>query len=410
MGRVRITRLFVLLALAALPAPRVEASRTSVWERNPHSSLTETKSDTASALASLAPAAAADIEAEAPPFFNLGDVVLVDTADADAEHFGLGPLTLVDRNLLRGPPPSYPETRVRGFELLPPFRTGASPLLSLWSRQACGFSCLGLASDSRYDPWGLASGPSFWDGVWSWLFGKAGWSGGTASPRTQETRQVQTEVPEISGDRFSGQPSNGAATLSFGIKGSSTQIAGVVTGVGLAVATEVAITYGEGKGIELVAKVGGRLVRRTYNSIKEAWAASREMGIANPTVIDRGGAAAARLGTKYDRASMITEAYEGNRRRAISRDVTCQYCQVKPATTADHVVSLYDADAAVGAGLLTKEEAAAAANELENLLGACVSCNSSKKSMLPGNIPGTWEPKNPSARAIELMKQLGSWR
>ncbi|MBK8597163.1 MAG: DUF2380 domain-containing protein [Holophagales bacterium] len=132
-----------------------------MWGSNPPASLKATKTDAAGLLASLAPAAAADIEAEEPPVFNLGDIVLVDTANADAENFGLGPLTLVDLNLLRGPPPSYPETRVRGFELLPPFRVGASPTLSLWRRQACGaFSC-GLVSDSPEDPWGLYSWGDF---------------------------------------------------------------------------------------------------------------------------------------------------------------------------------------------------------------------------------------------------------
>ena len=157
MGRVRITRPFVLLALAALLAPRIEASRTSVWESNPPSSFSVARTEAASALASLAPAAAADAEAAEPPLFNLGDVVLVEREIEHEERFDLGPLTLVDLNLLRGPPPSYPETRVRGFELLPPFRVGASATLSLWSRQACGFSCGEVASDSRYDPWGLCA-------------------------------------------------------------------------------------------------------------------------------------------------------------------------------------------------------------------------------------------------------------
>ena len=157
MGRVRITRLFVLLALAALLAPRAEASRTSAWGSNTHTSLSATTTPEAGLLASLAPAAPDDTDATEQPLFNLGDVVLVDTADADEERFDLGPLTLVDINLLRGPPPSYPETRVGGFELLPPFRVGASPTPSLWSRQACGFSCREVVSDSRYDPWGLTS-------------------------------------------------------------------------------------------------------------------------------------------------------------------------------------------------------------------------------------------------------------
>jgi len=156
MGRVRITRPFVLLALAALLAPRIEASRTSVWESNPPAAVLTT-TNAAGLLAPLAPAADTDVEITEAPLVDLGDVVLVERADADAEHFNLGPLTLVDLNLLRGPPPSYVETRVGGFELLPPFRVGASPTLSLWGRQTCGsFSC-GLASDSRYDPWGLCA-------------------------------------------------------------------------------------------------------------------------------------------------------------------------------------------------------------------------------------------------------------
>jgi hypothetical protein len=127
-----------------------------VWERNPPASFSVARTEAASALASLAPAADGDSELADSPRFDLGDVILADTADGDAEHFDLGPLTLVDLNLLRGLPPSYPETRVGGFELLPPFRVGASASLSLWPRQACGFSCGEVASDSRYDPWGLA--------------------------------------------------------------------------------------------------------------------------------------------------------------------------------------------------------------------------------------------------------------
>ncbi len=161
MGRVRLTRLFVLVALAALLAPRAEASRTGVWKRNPPASLTKTTTAEAGLLASLEPAAQLDTsplanaEAAEPQHYNLGVIVLVERGLEHEEHFDLGPLTLVDLNLLRGPPPSYPETRVGGFELLPPFRVGASPSLSLWPRQACGFSCREVASDSREDPWGL---------------------------------------------------------------------------------------------------------------------------------------------------------------------------------------------------------------------------------------------------------------
>ena len=158
MGRVRITRPFVLLALAVLLAPRIEASRTGVSESNRPAAVTAARIDATSALASLAPVAAADVEITEVRRLNLGDVVLVESELEHENRFGLGSLELLGPTPLRGPPPSYPETRVRGFELLPPFRIGASPSLSLWPRQACGFSCREVVSDSRYDPWGLCLG------------------------------------------------------------------------------------------------------------------------------------------------------------------------------------------------------------------------------------------------------------
>jgi len=169
MGRVRITRPFVLLALAVLLAPRMEASRTSVWESNPPAAVVLAKTDAAGLLAPLAPAGplesiVADADPVEPLRFDLGDVVLVESPRE--ESFRLGLADVVEPPALRGPPlldedPRQafelrdPENRVRGFELQPPFRIGTSPSLSLWSHQACAsFSC-GLASDSRYDPWGL---------------------------------------------------------------------------------------------------------------------------------------------------------------------------------------------------------------------------------------------------------------
>ncbi len=145
----------MLLALAALLAPRAEASRTSVWEQNPPAAFSVARTEAASALASIAPAAVADVEAEEPRRFDLGDVILVERELGHEERLDLGPLTLVDLNLLRGPLSSYPETRVRGFELLPPFRVGASASLSLWPRRACGSISCGLVSDGPEDPWGL---------------------------------------------------------------------------------------------------------------------------------------------------------------------------------------------------------------------------------------------------------------
>ncbi len=170
MGRVRLTRRFVLLALAVLLAPRIEASRTSVWERNPHAAVLTT-TNAAGLLAPLPPAGplestAPDADLTEPSRFDLGDAVLVESPRE--ESFRIALADVVEPPTLRGPPPldedprqalalCDPETRIRGFELFPPYRVGASPTLSLWSRQACGFACREVVSDSRYDPWGLES-------------------------------------------------------------------------------------------------------------------------------------------------------------------------------------------------------------------------------------------------------------
>ena len=152
----RIPRPFVLLALAALLAPRADASRTSVWESNPPSSyLTAMRADEAGLLAPLASAHDIEIAAAEPPHLDLGDVVLIGRELEHEDRFGLGSIDLLGPTPLRGPPPSYLETRVGGFELLAPFRNGASPSLSLWPRRACGSISCGVVSDSPEDPWGL---------------------------------------------------------------------------------------------------------------------------------------------------------------------------------------------------------------------------------------------------------------
>ena len=156
----RTTRPVVLLALVALLTPCAEASRTRVWESNPPAAVFA-KTDAAGQLAPLAPAArldtgaARDAEIAEPQRFDLGGLVFIESELEHEDGFGLGPLELLGPTPLRGPPPSYPETRVGGFELLPPFRVGPSASLSLWSRQACGSTSCELASDSPEDPWGL---------------------------------------------------------------------------------------------------------------------------------------------------------------------------------------------------------------------------------------------------------------
>jgi hypothetical protein len=59
--------------------------------------------------------------------------------------------------------------------------------------------------------------------------------------------------------------------------------------------------------------------------------------------------------------------------------------------------------------MLTADEASVLVNEIDNLLGSCSSCNPSKGSVMPGNIPGTWRPSNPTPEAIQKMRELGTW-
>jgi hypothetical protein len=77
------------------------------------------------------------------PLFTLGDVVLAETERH--ERFGLGPLTLVDVEARRGPPPSYPETRIRAFAFLGSTLIGVERGVSLDLRPACARFSLGLA-------------------------------------------------------------------------------------------------------------------------------------------------------------------------------------------------------------------------------------------------------------------------
>lgn len=114
------------------------------------------------------------------------------------------------------------------------------------------------------------------------------------------------------------------------------------------------------------------------------------------------------VNTAYIRAQYTREPYGRNRLAVVVRDPICQYCQAAPSTTADHVISVYDAASAVGAGMLTVEEARLQVNDLENLLGVCRACNSSKADQSPGNKPDYWLPRSPSPRAVVVMRRLGN--
>ena len=72
-------------------------------------------------------------------------------------------------------------------------------------------------------------------------------------------------------------------------------------------------------------------------------------------------------------------------------------------------MSGYEGDSLVGAGILTKDEAIALINDLDNLLAHALraprqGCDIAWKH--------AWHivPSNPSAKAIELMRKLGTWK
>jgi hypothetical protein len=302
MGRVRITRPFVLLALVALLAPRIEASRTGVWGRNPPAAAELTTTNAAGLLASLAPAAAADVVAAEMPAFDLGDVALVESELEHENRLGLGPLELLGPAPLRGPPASYPETRVRGFELLPPFRVGASPSLSLWSRQACGFSCREVVSDSRYDPWGLWGWDDFKNAgkaAFDWAANLLDFRSKGRNPQQEAAEQARREGVLDPGMRVSGDVPGGFANKvrdDF-IDVGSTGVA--VVGV---VGKEAVIYYSGEKVGEFAARVVIGGVTKSFRTIQEAANFARERG-ATARYVEEGAVA----GTK------VTQGPEGRR-------------------------------------------------------------------------------------------------
>jgi RHS repeat-associated protein len=116
------------------------------------------------------------------------------------------------------------------------------------------------------------------------------------------------------------------------------------------------------------------------------------------------------LGLIRYRRGDYSAGYSAGRATCMARDPVCQYCQGAPATSCDHVMSVKDADAVVGAGMMTRAEASAAVNHPDNMLGVCPSCNSSKQDRAAGNMPGCWQPPNPTPRAIGRMTIAGNWQ
>ncbi|MET8412309.1 DUF4157 domain-containing protein [Streptomyces sp. NPDC005195] len=89
---------------------------------------------------------------------------------------------------------------------------------------------------------------------------------------------------------------------------------------------------------------------------------------------------------------------------------TCEMCQSRPTAAADHLHSLVDAEAAMGAGLVTLEEARTASH-LSNLAGICTRCNSQKRDRPLGDprlVPNGWDPPNPNERMKQWMRDNGT--
>jgi RHS repeat-associated protein len=113
------------------------------------------------------------------------------------------------------------------------------------------------------------------------------------------------------------------------------------------------------------------------------------------------------LGLIPYRRGDYSAGYAAGRATCLTRDGVCQYCQGAPATSCDHIVSVKDADAVVGAGILSKADATAQLNDPQNMLGVCPSCNSKKQDKPLGDQPGCFKPSNPTPRAVAAMERAG---
>lgn len=120
-----------LAALAlALLAPRAAASVPRAGEMvAPVERISAPALESSLDLSALERALIPDADVTEAPLFTLGDVVLDDTERE--QRFGLGPMQLVDVEAVRGPPASYPETRIRAFAFLGSTLIGVSHGVSL---------------------------------------------------------------------------------------------------------------------------------------------------------------------------------------------------------------------------------------------------------------------------------------
>ncbi|MGW1997813.1 eCIS core domain-containing protein [Embleya sp. NPDC001921] len=115
----------------------------------------------------------------------------------------------------------------------------------------------------------------------------------------------------------------------------------------------------------------------------------------------------------YDRSGLSLSSRRWSKRSQEVRAAhpVCEMCQIRPSAAADHLTALKDWEAAMGAGIVTREQARAAANDPSNLAGICTPCNSGKQDRPLGNpqiLPGAWEPPNPTPRVLRMMRDQGT--
>ncbi|WP_331771649.1 DUF4157 domain-containing protein (plasmid) [Embleya sp. NBC_00888] len=115
----------------------------------------------------------------------------------------------------------------------------------------------------------------------------------------------------------------------------------------------------------------------------------------------------------YDRSGLSLSSRQWSKRSQEVRAAhpVCEMCQIRPSAAADHLTALKDWEAAMGAGIVTREQARAAANDPSNLAGICTPCNSGKQDRPLGNpqiLPGAWEPPNPTPRILQMMRDQGT--
>jgi len=85
---------------------------------------------------------------------------------------------------------------------------------------------------------------------------------------------------------------------------------------------------------------------------------------------------------------------EASTQATLAREPMCHLCGVSPSTVADHEPALAQRWASGEVDNMTVDQARAAADDPNSMVGSCRSCNSSKSGRLVGTGPGEWDPRS----------------